>query len=73
MKGTSATCCSKRLTTTIVTQNLVEGFVPGPDGQVVKQYYKRGDILVFTFQRESGTPDQFGTDRSIISKQLLAS
>ena len=42
----------------------IRGYVPGQPRPVL-QSHEMGDMLVFTFVKENGTPDRFGKDKNI--------
>ena len=46
----------------------IREYVPGQPCPVL-QSHEMGDMLVFTFVKENGTPDRFGKDKSIFSVQ----
>lgn len=49
----------------LLHQKPLEEFVPDKSGRVVKCYRSLGDVLVFMFVKEHGSPERFGTDRDI--------
>ena len=51
----------------------IEEYMPSEPGQTVRAVqqpgFERGDMLVFKFTKESGTPDRFGTDKTVFCDQ----